>query len=168
MRTKLIIAAIAMAMVIAGVVVTFFALHDDGDDKPELPVARNASLNPVICAAIGTDDPSGQATADAAWQALLDAAGTNKVNAQRLPITATSPADAETYLAGLVARKCRVIVATGQHVAIAARSMAARGTEVQWVIAGPGQSTPQITALSPDPIAARSQVRALIRTAVSV
>ncbi|WP_406294604.1 hypothetical protein OG948_06740 [Embleya sp. NBC_00888] len=163
MRTKLIAAAVAVVVVVAGVV-AFFTLRDDGDDKPRLPVARNASLNPVVCAAIGTDDPSGTATAEAAWQALLDAAATDKVNAQRLPITATSPADAETYLSALVARKCRVIVATGLHVTAAARTMAARGTEIQWAVADPGQSAPQVIVLSTDPPTTHTQVRSLIHT----
>jgi basic membrane lipoprotein Med (substrate-binding protein (PBP1-ABC) superfamily) len=166
MRTKLIAAAVAVIVLISGIVAFFVLRDDEGDDKPPLPVARNASLNPVVCAAIGTDDPTGTATSDSAWQALLDAAATDKLNAQRLPVTATSPADAETYLAGLVARKCRVVVATGPHVTAAARAMAARGTDIQWAITDPGQPAPRITVLSTDPPTTRTQVRELVRATV--
>ncbi|MFE3198090.1 hypothetical protein [Embleya sp. NPDC059237] len=166
MRTKLLAAAIAMAVAITGVI-TFFALRDDnGNDKPKLPAARNVSLNPVVCAAVGTDDPTGPATADAAWQALQDAATTNKINAQRLQIPATSPTDAETYLTALVSRKCRIIIATGQHVTTAARSMAGRTTDIQWAIADSGQPTLQITVLSPDPKTTHSQVHNLVRASL--
>ncbi|WP_143658085.1 hypothetical protein [Embleya scabrispora] len=168
MRTKLLAAATAVAVTIAGII-TFFALRDDtGNDKPKLPEARNVSLNPVVCAAVGTDDPSGPATADAAWQALQDAATTNKVNAQRLQIPATSPTDAETYLTAFVARKCRIIIATGPQVTAAARSLAGRTTDIQWAIADSVQPAPQITVLSPDPKTTHSQVRNLIRTTVGI
>jgi basic membrane lipoprotein Med (substrate-binding protein (PBP1-ABC) superfamily) len=162
MRTKLISGFAALVVVVAGSIAFFIVTRDDTDnDRPPLPKARDVSRSPVVCAAIGTDDPGGTTISDAAWQALLDIAGGDKINAQRLPIPATTSADAEPYLNGLVARQCRVVVATGPAVTSAARAVAARYGDVRWAVADSGQPTAQLVVLSADPATVRTQVAEL-------
>jgi hypothetical protein len=106
--------------------------------------------------------------AAAAWAGMQDASSATHARVQHVPVAGgTTVGDALPYLAGLLQRRCAVVVAVGDAQVAAVATDAARYPAVRFVVVGGSASGGNVTVLNglSDP-QLRDRIRVLVVNAV--
>ncbi len=105
-----------------------------------------------------------------AWAGMQDASLETRIRVSYLPVAGEATADnAAPYLASLIQRRCRVIVAVGDPQVSAVGAAASRYPAVRFVVLGrPATSAGNVTAVpASTPDAVRSQLKAILTSAAA-
>ena len=104
------------------------------------------------------------APASIAWQGLRDFSGRTAVRVSYVPVIgAATPANAGQFLAGLVQRRCRVVVAVGGPQVAAVQARAASTPQVGFVAVGAvDRDQANVVAVSPSDPGLKDQVASAV------
>ncbi|WP_137816398.1 hypothetical protein [Gandjariella thermophila] len=116
-------------------------------------VYTNISRNFRTC--LFTTDP---AAAAPIWQAVQQAAADQPINAQRFTAPHGTPADLTPYLNGLIATKCKLIVAVGTDLHDTVSTVASANPSTEFINIGSTTALSNIHDLPADP----HQIRQLV------
>lgn len=134
-----------------------------------LPSAPRARQYLAFTACLLTDAHglNGQPAATV-WAGLEDASLATHAKAEYLPVmTGPTAADAAPFVASLVARQCKVVIAAGQAPSAAVAVSARRYPGVQFAVVGGKAAGRNVTQLAGPAGAVRSAVDSLVTSAVA-
>ncbi|MFJ1796621.1 hypothetical protein [Kitasatospora griseola] len=134
----------------ATVAVTVLVWPDDGPKPPPLVPAMDYSGRARLCLAFDDDDRSRTTTATAR-DVLHATANSQTTNIQELAIPVSAPKEASSYLAGLVAQHCNLIIAVGPVTANGVPALTAADPTLRFVLLDSPSKVPGSTATVVDP-----------------
>lgn len=116
-----------------------------GDGPPAAVAADDVSGRPTVCMAADTATAAGSSAVDAVWSTLRAGAGEGRAgeparNVQQLVVPAGDAEHARPYLAGLVQRRCDLIVTVGRPFGRAAADLAGTTASVRFTAVDSGVS----------------------------
>ncbi|MFG2697215.1 hypothetical protein [Kitasatospora sp. NPDC048407] len=163
-------AALVAAGGAAAMAVAILVWPDDAPELPPLVPAMDYSGRTRLCLAFDDDD-HGRATAATARSVIHDAADARTTNVQELAVPATAPKEASSYLAGLAAQHCNLIVTAGPVAANGVSALTAADPTLRFVVVD-SPSNPQgptVTVVKPQDLAQAlpSQIVAVSRSVPS-
>ncbi|MEV4558400.1 hypothetical protein AB0K51_15615 [Kitasatospora sp. NPDC049285] len=139
-RARVILIATAVTCVAAFTVLLL--VYGEGQPKhPPKVVANNVSGRPTVCLASDSATATKSATVAKVWAAIQDAAKPNAENAQQLTMPVSDPAQAQSYLAGLISQRCTLIVTVGAPFGQAIAPLAKLVPTIQFTAVEPTSST---------------------------
>ena len=153
--------AVAAAVVLVAVLT--WALWPSGEPAPR----ARPYLEYTACLLTDGQGVAGQPAAQV-WAGMQDASLATHAKVQYLPVIGEETvANAAPYLASLVQRQCRVVVAVGSAQVAAVVADAVKYPGVRFAVVGGGVSGGNVTSVSATPAdGVRARVSALVRDAV--
>ncbi|MFC8448138.1 hypothetical protein [Kitasatospora sp. NPDC057223] len=142
--------AVAVA-VAAGGAVAVAALwwhHGDSNRSPLVP-ALDYSGRTRLCLAFD-DDASSRSTAETARSIVRAATADRTANLQELTVPAGAPEEAASYLAGLAAQRCNLIITVGPASATGVPALSTADPTLRFAVLGSPTSVPGPTVVIVD------------------
>lgn len=148
-RVRVALAATALA---AGLAVFLFAYPQNQPKHPPKVTANDFSGRPTACLATDSATAAKTDAVTKIWAAMQDSAKPNTDNVQQLITPAAEPAQAQSYLAGLINQHCDLIVTIGRPFgqAISPLATASPSTRFIAIDAGLSQPPPDTALVSTD------------------
>jgi basic membrane lipoprotein Med (substrate-binding protein (PBP1-ABC) superfamily) len=163
LRGQALIAAAAALVITAGLLTWLF-----WPANPPIPGAERVRqyTNVRACMLTGADGVA-DSVAAAAWAGMQGASSSSRAMVSYLPVAGTGGEPAAVpYLASLVQRECRVIVAVGRAQVAAATAQADRYHQVHFIVVATGPAGPSDSAVVRIAAAPAAQVHSAVQAAV--
>jgi basic membrane lipoprotein Med (substrate-binding protein (PBP1-ABC) superfamily) len=131
-RRRMSLAMAAGVAIAASVATVLTWRHEDPDRHPRVP-ALDYSERPTLCLAVD-DDTGPRSTAEKASGIIRSATGDRSANLQQLAVPAGAPQDAVSYLSGLAAQRCNLIVTVGPAAATGVPALSKADPALRFVV----------------------------------
>lgn len=144
---------VVLGVVACAAIGTTVGVLVSGGGSAHTPAYANVSRNYRACLMNETSGGSAgdQSLQAATWAGLQQAAKTGRVNAERLPLAATSAAAAAPYFNGAVQQHCGLVVAVGSGLSAAVDTAAAANAHQQYLLVGGASTRANVRTIAAQP-----------------